>query len=97
MTYCGAIRRALRSQDIFLNFAGRSFRHFFDERHAVWRLEVHEVRPRKLANVFELVDGEQALKTRLEKRPTDPLRLVLVPERPVPADVWSETPVPIAA
>ena len=42
-------------------------------------------------------DGEQALKTRLEKRPTEPLRLVLVPERRAPADVWSETPVPIAA
>ena len=29
--------------------------------------------------------------------PTEPLRLVLVPERPAPADVWSETSVPIAA
>ena len=87
----------MRSQDIFLNFAGRSFGQLFDEGHAVRRLKVREVRARKLANFFELVDREQALKTCLEKRVTEPLRLVLVPERPAPADVWSETPVPIAA
>ena len=44
-------RRAVRSQNIFLNFAGRSFVQFFDEGHTVRRLKVREVRPRKLAKL----------------------------------------------
>jgi hypothetical protein len=44
-------RRALRSQNIFLNFADRSFGQFFDEGHTVRRLEVRDVRPRKLAQL----------------------------------------------
>ena len=48
-------RRPLRSQDIFLNFAGCSFGQLFDQRHTVRRLKVREIRTRKLANFFELV------------------------------------------
>src|SRR6266496_4446400 len=44
-------RRALRSQDIFLNFAGRSFGQLVDEGHSVRRLEVRDVRPCKLAQL----------------------------------------------
>jgi hypothetical protein len=44
-------RRPLRSQNIFLNFAGRSFGQLFDERHTVRRFEVREVGARKLAQL----------------------------------------------
>ena len=43
------------SQNVFLNLAGRALGKFLDERDAVRRLEMGEVRPRKLANFFELV------------------------------------------
>src|SRR5204862_2402642 len=44
-------RRPLRSQNVFLNFAGRSFRLLVDDCHAVRRLEVRELRARKLAQL----------------------------------------------
>ena len=47
-------RRLSCSQNVFLNLAGRGFGKFFDEGDAVRRLEMRQVRPRKLANVFEL-------------------------------------------
>ena len=43
--------RPLRSQKIFLNFAGRSFGKLFDEGHTVRRFEVCKVRARKLAQL----------------------------------------------
>src|SRR5436305_15200996 len=44
-------RRLSCSQDVFLNLAGRSLGKFFDEGDAVRRLEMREVRPRKLAQL----------------------------------------------
>ena len=44
-------RTLSRSQDIFLNLAGRSLGKFFDEGDALRRLEMREVRPRKLAQL----------------------------------------------
>jgi hypothetical protein len=41
----------LRSQNIFLNFAGRSFGQLFDEGHTVRRFKVREVRARKVAQL----------------------------------------------
>ena len=49
-------RRPLRSQDILLNFAGRSFGWLFDEGHTVRRLEVREICPRKLGQLA-LIDA----------------------------------------
>ena len=40
-----------RSQDVFLNLAGRSLGKFFDESDAVLRLEMREVGSRKLAQL----------------------------------------------
>src|SRR5438105_12364227 len=44
-------RRLSCSQNVFLNLAGRSLGKFFDEGDAVRRLEMREVRPRKLAQL----------------------------------------------
>src|SRR6186713_731302 len=44
-------RRPSRSQNIFLNFAGRSFGQLVNEGHTMWRFEVRELRPRKLAQL----------------------------------------------
>jgi len=41
------------SQNVFLNLAGRALGKFLDERDAVRRLEMGEVRPHKLANFFQ--------------------------------------------
>src|SRR5436190_11667575 len=44
-------RSLARSQDVFLDLAGRSFGEFFDKGHTVWCLEMREVRSRKLAEL----------------------------------------------
>jgi hypothetical protein len=38
-------RTLSRSQDVFLNLAGRSLGKFFDEGYAMWRFEMSEVGP----------------------------------------------------
>jgi hypothetical protein len=55
--------RLLRSQNIFLNFAGRSFGQLFDEGHTVRRLKVREVRARKLAQLV-LIGALRVVKVR---------------------------------
>src|SRR5437016_5545592 len=59
-------RRRLRSQNIFLNFGGRSFGYLFDEGHTVRRLEVRESLTRGASIAFEpeyqLLSNVEAIK-----------------------------------
>ena len=41
-------RRLLLPQNVFLDFAGRSFGQLVDEGDAVWRFEMREIRARKI-------------------------------------------------
>src|SRR5437899_11957454 len=67
------------SQDVFLNLAGRRLGKFFDEGDAVRRLEMRDVRPRKLAQLAligaralpENNEGVRRLAPTLMRQPND--------------------------